>query len=55
MTSLYFKCGEPMIQTKKTIEATGSIARYVKIQLMGVVEFLHLCEVEIFAQKGVFP
>ena len=51
MKSSYFKCGEPMLETSKTIDVLGRVARFVKIQLMGIVEFLHLCEVEIFGQK----
>ncbi|XP_053383845.1 uncharacterized protein LOC128550026 [Mercenaria mercenaria] len=52
MASRYFKCGEPMFHSVKTIDLLGTVARYVKLQMIGIKEFFHLCEVEIYGQKS---
>lgn len=53
MRTAYFKCGEPMFHSVKTVDMIGIIARFVKLQMMGIKEYFHLCEVEIFGQRGI--
>lgn len=51
MKVVYYKCGGGL---RKTVNLIGYTARFVKIQLVGIKEYLNLCEIEIYGQPGTY-